>query len=149
MNAKSAKNNADRGDKDPLGQDVRARHHCVCRKEHRKTSQGYCYASMSRALGKIHGVQWTSGHKESREYLLTLVERKTRLEVILKLPNKAAVAVRQAFDQLERQLGGELFRTMFRSITLDNGVEFSLVYDLERAVLTKDTRTTLYFAHTL
>jgi len=104
---------------------------------------------MSRALGKIHGVQWTSGHKESRECLLTLVERKTRLEVILKLPNKAAVAVRQAFDQLERQLGGELFRTMFRSITLDNGVEFSLVYDLERAVLTKDTRTTLYFAHTL
>jgi len=62
-----------------------------------------------------------SGHKESRECLLTLVERKTRLEVILKLPNRAAVAVRQAFDQLERQLGGELFRTMFRSITLDMG----------------------------
>ena len=90
-----------------------------------------------------------SGQVESRECLLTLVERKTRLEVILKLPNRAAVAVRQAFDQLERQLGSELFRTMFRSIALDNGVEFSLVYDLERAVLTKDTRTTLYFAHTL
>ncbi|HRU78637.1 MAG TPA: hypothetical protein P5214_09620 [Rectinema sp.] len=77
------------------------------------------------------------------------MERKTRLEVILKLPNRAAVAVRQAFDQLERQLGGELFRTMFCSITLDNGVEFSLVHDLERSVSTKFTWTTLYFAHTL
>ena len=43
-----------------------------------------------------------SGHKESRECLLTLVERKTRLEVILKLPNRTAIAVSQAFDQLER-----------------------------------------------
>ncbi len=90
-----------------------------------------------------------SGHKESRECLLTLVERKTRLEVILKLPNRTAVAVRQAFDQLEQQLGSKLFRTVFRSITLDNGVEFSLVHDLERSVLTKFTRTALYFAHTL
>ena len=88
-----------------------------------------------------------SGHKETRECLLTLVERKTRLEVILKLPNRTAVAVRQAFDQLEWQLGSQLFRTMFRSITLDNGVEFSLVKELEHSVFTNDTRTTLYFAH--
>ena len=36
---------------------------------------------------------------------------------------------------------------MFRSITLDNGVEFSLVQELEHSVFTNDTRTTLYFAH--
>jgi len=95
----------------------------------------------------LHSLLWNGTAKESRECLLTLVERKTRLEVILKLPNRTAIAVRQAFDQLEWQLGSQLFRTMFRSITLDNGVEFSLVKELEHSVFTNDTRTTLYFAH--
>lgn len=88
-----------------------------------------------------------SGHNESRECLLTLVERKTRLEVILKLHNRTAAAVLHAFGELERQLGSQLFRTLFRSITFDNGGEFSLVQELERSVFTNETRMTLYFAH--
>ena len=84
-----------------------------------------------------------SGHNESRECLLTLVERETRLEVILKLHNRTAGAVRHAFDELERQLGSQLFRTLFRSITFDNGGEFSLVQELERSVFTNETRMTL------
>ena len=88
-----------------------------------------------------------SGHRESRACLLTLVERKTRLEVMLKLPNRTAVAVSRAFDRIERQLGSQLFRTLFRSITFDNGIEFSLVNELEHSVYTTETRTTLYFAH--
>ncbi len=39
-----------------------------------------------------------SGQKGSRECLLTLVERKTSLELILKLPNRTALAVKKAFD---------------------------------------------------
>jgi len=49
--------------------------------------------------------------------------------------------------QPERQLGSQRFWSLFRSITFDNGVEFSLVQELEHSVFTNDTRMTPYSAH--
>jgi IS30 family transposase len=83
----------------------------------------------------------------SRECLLTLVERKTRMELITKMPDRSAKSVKEAFDKLERRLGSRLFRLMFLSVTFDNGSEFSDVPGLEKSVLTKGNRTVLYFAH--
>jgi IS30 family transposase len=83
----------------------------------------------------------------SRECLLTLVERKTRLELIVKIPDRTAKSVKQAMDGIERQLGSRLFRMIFLSITFDNGVEFADVLGLEHSTLTKGKRTVLYFAH--
>jgi len=83
----------------------------------------------------------------SRECLLTLVERKTRMELIFKIPDRTAKSVKQAMDGIEKQLGSCLFRKIFLSITFDNGVEFSDVLGLENSVLTKGKRTVLYFAH--
>ena len=66
--------------------------------------------------------------------LLTLADRSTREEMIFKLSNKQAVAVRAVFDRLEKRMGRERFREKFRSITTDNGSEF-LEYDqLTRSV---------------
>ena len=56
--------------------------------------------------------------------LLTLVERKTRYEVILKLKNKTAQAVDEAMDSL-RQRAGDAFNQLFKTITSDNGSEFA------------------------
>ena len=56
--------------------------------------------------------------------LLTLVERKTRYEVILKLKNKSAQAVDEAMDSL-RQRAGDAFNQLFKTITSDNGSEFA------------------------
>ena len=83
----------------------------------------------------------------SKECLFTLVERKTRLEVIMKIPDRTAGSVTKAFDRLEKQIGSRLFRTMFRSVTFDNGPEFSDVKGLEQSCLTRQRRTSLYFAH--
>jgi len=88
-----------------------------------------------------------STKKGSRECLFTLVERKTRVELIVKIPDRTAKSVKKAFDRIERQLGSRLFRTVFLSVTFDNGNEFSDVLGLENSVLTKSKRTILYFAH--
>jgi len=83
----------------------------------------------------------------SKECLLTLVERSTRMELIIKIPDRTAKSVKEAFDKLEGQLGSRLFRLIFLSVTFDNGSEFSDVHGLEQSILTKGNRTALYFAH--
>lgn len=56
--------------------------------------------------------------------LLTLTERTSREELLFKMPDKRAVTVRAVFDKLEKNMGRDLFRKKFRSITTDNGPEF-------------------------
>ena len=56
--------------------------------------------------------------------LLTLVERLSRFEVILKIENKTAQAVDVALRGL-RDRAGDHFPLLFKSITADNGLEFA------------------------
>lgn len=73
--------------------------------------------------------------------LMTLLERKTRYYTIIRLPDKSAASVMKAFEQL-RSKYKEHFSHIFKTITTDNGSEFSLLSTLEH---TSDT--TVYFAH--
>lgn len=81
------------------------------------------------------------GRKGANEpVLLTLVERKTRYEVIIKLDNKTSQAVDDAIQAL-RDRAGDSLELLFKSITSDNGVEFSGLHEsLKDAV-------DVYFAH--
>lgn len=83
-----------------------------------------------------------SGKRRSRACLLVLSERMTRQEIILKMPNRKAESVVLALDRFERKIGKKRFKTMFKTITCDNGLEFS---DIEG--ITKNNRTKLYFCH--
>ena len=78
--------------------------------------------------------------------LLTLTERKTRKEIIRKLKDKTQKSVVRAINGIERQMGMEAFRTVFKSITADNGSEFLDHEALERSVFS-GTRTHIYYAH--
>jgi len=78
--------------------------------------------------------------------LLSLTERKTRKQIIRKLRDGTQKAVARAIDGIERQMGTGAFRTVFKSITADNGSEFLDHEALERSVST-GTRTHLYYAH--
>jgi IS30 family transposase len=60
------------------------------------------------------------------ECLITLTERKTRAEIIRKLPNGNASSVVAAINGIERSLGTELFCNIFKSISPDNGGECAL-----------------------
>ena len=75
---------------------------------------------------------------QGESVLLTLTERKTRMEIIRKLPEKSSTAVQEALETLAKD-AGELFAKAFKSITADNGSEFS---DLDQF-----DHSDVYFAH--
>jgi len=88
-----------------------------------------------------------SGKGGSPACLLTLTERTVRVEITRKIPDRTAQSVQAELDAMERQMGSRTFRDLFKSITADNGAEFSDVEALERSVLCTLPRTRLYFAH--
>ncbi|WP_168433670.1 IS30 family transposase [Pontiella sulfatireligans] len=79
--------------------------------------------------------------------LLTLVERKSRKLIIRKIKDKTQAAVSRAINGIERSMGKEAFKVVFKSITADNGSEFLDYEALEASVFGRSTRTHLYYAH--
>lgn len=76
--------------------------------------------------------------------ILTLTERVSRKEIILKLPNRRAETIRAALDKLERNTPH--FREAFKSITTDNGSEFLKYNDLRTSIY-GGKRFELYYCH--
>ena len=87
------------------------------------------------------------GKKGTSTVLLVLSERKTRQEIIAKLPSKSQSCVVNALDKLERKVGSKSFRETFKTITCDKGCENLDFEGIERSVLTKHNRTKVYYAH--
>lgn len=82
----------------------------------------------------------------TKSCMLVLTERKTRDEIVIKLKDQGAASVVEALDRLERKWG-DLFCKVFRSITVDNGVEFSDYEGMEKSVLKDDKRTFVFYCH--
>jgi len=78
--------------------------------------------------------------------LLTLTERKTREEIIIRLPDKTQRAVKRALDRLERKYGSK-FKEKFKTITTDNGSEFLDFTSLESSCKRDEKRFKMYYAH--
>jgi IS30 family transposase len=72
---------------------------------------------------------------KSKNTLLVLTERKTRNEIIFKLPDHTDEAVVAALDRLERKWGADMFKRVFKTITVDNGSEFADVEGLQRSII--------------
>lgn len=83
--------------------------------------------------------------RASNKALLVLTERLTRREIIRLLPDKTTASVVRALDMIELGLGGS-FRQIFRTITCDNGMEFTDAKGIERSV-DGGARTKTYFCH--
>lgn len=75
------------------------------------------------------------------EVLLTLCERKTRMFLVIKIPDKTADSVMAAFKELRKEYGAK-WDQIFKSITTDNGSEFAKLSDLEAV-----SKTLVYYAH--
>jgi len=87
------------------------------------------------------------GCRGSKAALLTLTERKTRQQIIIKVSQATHEAVQSALDRLETKLGSQ-FKVKFKSITFDNGSEFLNWESLEASILKEGAkRTAIYFAH--
>lgn len=96
----------------------------------------------------------TFGHWEmdcvcgsTRAVWLVLSERLTRKEIIMPMPNQRAESVVRCLNRLERNLGAN-FKKVFKSITVDNGSEFSDFAGLEKSSYGKNSkRTQVFYCH--
>ena len=88
------------------------------------------------------------GSKKRGAVLFTLTERKTREEIIIKIPGKKAEYVAKALDLIERKYKN-IFYNKFKTITFDNGGEFRDWKALEKSYdnRRKKARTQIYYAH--
>lgn len=82
------------------------------------------------------------GTGKGKACLLVLSERMTRKELIFKMPSKHAKNVVKVLDRMERRMGLKTFRKYFKTITVDNGTEFSDTKGMER-----HKRTVIYYCH--
>lgn len=94
----------------------------------------------------------TFGHWEmdcvcgpTRTTLLVLSERLTRKEIIFKMNDQKSNSVIRCLNVLEKQYGKN-FRKIFKSITVDNGSEFSNFLGLEKSRY-GGKRTNVYYCH--
>lgn len=84
--------------------------------------------------------------KGGKGALLTLTERMTRREIIIRLMSKTQRAVKRALDRLERRYATR-FKSIFKTVTTDNGSEFLNFESLEKSLRSKSKRFKMYFAH--
>ena len=96
----------------------------------------------------------TFGHWEmdcvcgpTKPTLLVLTERLTRQEIIMKMPNQKSESVIKCLNIIEHNYGKN-FKKIFKSITVDNGSEFSDFDGLEKSKFGKNSkRTSVYYCH--
>ena len=82
------------------------------------------------------------GHKtKDDEVLLTMSERMSREFLIIKIPDKTAASVMNAFKSLRKQYS-EHWNDIFKTITTDNGSEFAELSQLEDI-----SKSLVYYAH--
>lgn len=84
--------------------------------------------------------------KGSKSALVVLTERLTRYPVIAWVPDHTADSVVRVLDRIERKLGAG-FRSVFKSITVDNGCEFQDCSGMQRSRQVKIPRTKIYYCH--
>jgi len=93
------------------------------------------YIADRRKLGDWEGDLVKGKRVASEPAVMTLTERLSRYEIIVKIPNYHAKTCRNALQAILNQYGKE----KFHSITFDNGSEFSLLNQVQG--------TQIYFAH--
>lgn len=84
---------------------------------------------------------------KGRAVWLVLSERFTRKEIIMPMENQRAESVVRCLNVLERRYGA-LFKKVFKTITVDNGSEFSDFHGIEQSSYSKRAkRTQVFYCH--
>lgn len=87
------------------------------------------------------------GRRKKGEVLFVLTERMTRYEIIFKAKDKTALSLVQFLNKLERQYKRN-FPVVFKTVTVDNGTEFSFCDEMENSIIYKNKkRTKFYYCH--
>lgn len=78
---------------------------------------------------------------------LTLIERKTRYLISRLLSDRTQASVHKAMDDIEKHLGKETFKKLFKSITMDNGVEFLDIDSIKHSAYSGLRIDNVYYCH--
>lgn len=87
------------------------------------------------------------GKGKSKQCLLVLTERKSRNEIVRRLYDKTPKSVKKVLDKIEHAIGYRYFKDVFKTITVDNGVEFLTTDCITKSDISKNERTTVYYCH--
>ena len=95
----------------------------------------------------------TFGHWEmdcvcgpTKQSLLVLTERLTRKEIIMSIRTQSATEVVKSLNKIEFRYGKK-FKRIFKTITVDNGTEFSNCQGIEKSIYGSGNRTKVYYCH--
>ena len=86
------------------------------------------------------------GKRDTKKTLLVLTERQTRQEIMIPMASNTTESVVKSLDTLERRWG-EVFGDVFKSITIDNGTEFSDYTGMIKSCLRDGARTEFYYCN--
>lgn len=86
------------------------------------------------------------GTAERGATVLNLTERKTRMMITYRTKSKEAAETVKFLNSIERRYGKH-FRTIFKTITVDNGTEFAYTEVMENSPYTHQQRTEVYYCH--
>ena len=87
------------------------------------------------------------GTQTKGKTILSITERKTRMQLIMISKDKTAMSTVNVLNQIERKIGVRNFRKIFKTITCDNGTEFSNFLGMEFSPISGKQRTTVYYCH--
>lgn len=79
--------------------------------------------------------------------ILSLTERKTRMQLVLISKDKSSLSTVNVLNQIERKIGVRNFKKIFQTITCDNGCEFANTYGMEYSPISGRQRTEVYYCH--
>ena len=82
---------------------------------------------------------------KGKSVILVLTERKTRREILHPMESQSSKNVVRFLNKLEKRYG-KRFKEIFKTITVDNGSEFSDCKGMEKSIF-RGKRTTLYYCH--
>lgn len=79
--------------------------------------------------------------------LLVLTERKTRKQIVRKIKSKTQESVVMELNKIEKEYGKAKYKEMFKTITVDNGVEFLDQLNMEKSGFKTGQKTKVYYCH--
>lgn len=84
------------------------------------------------------------GNKSEKEIYLTLLERKTKKYIVIKMQDSTTESVVRAWDSLESKYG-KYFKEIFKTITTDNGNNFKRYKEIEKSKYSNEKRFDIYY----
>lgn len=84
------------------------------------------------------------GNKKEKTTYLTLLERKTKKYIVIKMKDSTTNSVVMAWNRLETMYG-EYFKYIFKTVTTDNGSNFIRYEEIEKSIYSERKRFEIYY----